>query len=228
VAILNEYGQPISEDLDGWQPPGMPTHDALTGNTVRLEPLQRARHAIPLFHTFRYADDSLWTYMPLGPFADAAELGQLIDAMNRNRDSLPYAVIVDGEVHGMLSFLRIQPDIGVLEIGWIAFSPMIQQSTATTETVWLLLQHAFTSGYRRVEWKCDALNERSRRAAERFGFQYEGTFRQATHYKGRNRDTTWLGMTDGDWAAIGPAFSAWLAPENFDDEGRQLTRLADT
>lgn len=203
----------------------MPAHDAIVGRIVRLEPLQRARHAIPLFHTFKFADDSLWTYMPLGPFEDAAGLGQLIDAMNRNRDTQPYAVIVDGEVHGMLSFLRIQPDIGSLEIGWIAFSPMIQRSTATTETLALLLRHAFESGYRRVEWKCDSLNAKSRAAAERLGFEYEGTFRKATHYKGRNRDTAWFAMTDDDWPVIDQGLENWLSPDNFDEAGNQLTPL---
>ena len=225
MTTTNEHGQPISEDLDGWEPPEMPAHDAIVGRIVRLEPLQRARHAIPLFHTFKFADDSLWTYMPLGPFEDAAGLGQLIDAMNRNRDTQPYAVIVDGEVHGMLSFLRIQPDIGSLEIGWIAFSPMIQRSTATTETLALLLRHAFESGYRRVEWKCDSLNAKSRAAAERLGFEYEGTFRKATHYKGRNRDTAWFAMTDDDWPVIDQGLENWLSPDNFDEAGNQLTPL---
>ena len=192
---------------------------------MRLEPLQRARHAIPLFHTFKFAEDSLWTYMSHGPFPDAAELGQLIDAKNKNRDTLPFAVIVDGEVHGMLSYLRIQPDVGVIEIGWIAFSPMIQRSTATTEAIWLLLRHAFDAGYRRVEWKCDALNERSRAAALRLGFLYEGTFRKATHYKGRNRDTAWFAMTDDEWAEQKHGFTQWLSPDNFDADGTQRSRL---
>ena len=227
MSRTNEFDQPISDDLGGWEPPEMPTHDALVGRTVRLEPLQRARHAIPLFHTFKFADDSLWTYMPLGPFEDAAGLGQLIEAMNRNRDSQPYAVIVDGEVHGMVSYLRIQPDIGSLEIGWVTFSPMIQRSTATTETIALLLRHAFDSGYRRVEWKCDALNAKSRQAAERLGFSYEGTFRKATHYKGRNRDTAWFAMTDDEWLVIDRGLAKWLSMENFDAAGQQRARLGE-
>jgi len=225
VAITNEHGQSISEDLGTWRPPKMPRHETLTGQTVRLEPLERGRHAIPLFHTFRHSDESMWTYMSHGPFHDAAELGQLIDAMIRNPDGLAYAVIVDDEVHGILSLLRIQPDVGVLEIGWIAFSPMIQRSTATTETIALLLRHVFDAGYRRVEWKCDALNDASRNAEERLGFQYEGTFRKATHYKGRNRDTAWFALLDDDWPTVGQGFAKWLSPENFDDEGIQRTRL---
>lgn len=227
VVATNEFGQPISNDLGSWTPPGMPEHQTLTGRWVRLEPFQRARHAIALFHTFQYADASLWTYMPFGPFRDGAELGQLLDAFDRNRDSLPFVVIVDGEAHGFISYLRIQHDIGVLEIGGIAFSPMIQRSTATTEAVFLLMRHAFFSGYRRVEWKCDALNEPSRNAAQRLGFMYEGTFRKATHYKGRNRDTAWFAVTDDDWVVTERVLSKWLSLDNFDADGKQRVRLGD-
>ncbi len=224
---VNEFGQPIGDDLGRWTPPLPPEHVEREGTHVRLEPLQRARHAIPLFHTFKFADDSLWTYMALGPFADAAEIGQLIDAMNKAPDTQPYAVIVENEVHGFLSYLRLQADIGVAEIGWITFSPMLQRTTATTETIFLLLDHAFASGYRRVEWKCDALNQPSRNAAERLGFSYEGTFSKATHYKGRNRDTAWFAMTDDDWVDNGRRLRSWLAPDNFEEDGTQRQRLGD-
>lgn len=227
MSVVNEYGQEISADLGDWVPPKMPNHAALTGTRVRLEPLHRSQHAIPLFHEFATADPSLWTYMPLGPFVDAAELGQLIDAMNHNRDSLPYAVFVDGEIRGVLSYLRIQPDVGCLEIGWIVFAPSMQRSTASTETIFLLLRHAFDSGYRRVEWKCDALNQKARDAAVRLGFLYEGTFRKSTHYKGRNRDTAWYSMTDDDWAMQNLLFVNWLSMENFDAAGTQRVRLGD-
>ncbi len=224
---VNEFGQPIGDDLGRWTPPLPPDHVEREGNYVRLEPLQRARHAIPLLHTFKFADDSLWTYMPLGPFDDAAEIGQLIDAMNKAPDAQPYAVIVEHEVHGFLSYLRTQADVGVIEIGWITFSPMLQRTTATTETIFLLLEHAFASGYRRVEWKCDALNQPSRNAAERLGFRYEGTFSKATHYKGRNRDTAWFAMTDDDWVDNGRRLRTWLASENFEEDGTQRQRLGD-
>ena len=227
MARVNEFGQPIGDDLGRWTPPLPPEHSELEGQYVRLEPLQRARHAIPLFHTFKFADDSLWTYMALGPFSDAAELGQLVDAMNKAPDTHPYAVIVENEVHGFLSYLRTQADIGVIEIGWITFSPMLQRTTATTEAITLLLDHAFSSGYRRVEWKCDALNQPSRNTAERLGFRYEGTFAKATHYKGRNRDTAWFAMTDDDWKDAGRRLRTWLAPENFDADGTQRQRLGD-
>ena len=224
---VNEFGQPIGDDLGGWTPPLLPEHIGLDGNYVRLEPLQRARHAVPLFHTFKFADDSLWTYMGLGPFEDAAGLGQLIDAMNKAPDSQPYAVIVENETHGFLSYLRAQADVGVIEIGWITFSPMLQRTTATTETLFLLLEHAFASGYRRVEWKCDAHNQSSRNAAERLGFRYEGTFIKATHYKGRSRDTAWFAMTDDEWVDNGRRLREWLAPENFKEDGTQRQHLRD-
>lgn len=224
---MNTHGQPIGEDLGRWTPPLAPEHVDINGNHVRLEPLQRTRHAIPLFHTFAHVDESIWTYMALGPFGDAADIGQLIDAMTKSPDTQPYAVIVDNEVHGFLSYLRMQPDVGVIEIGWITFSPMLQRTTATTEVIYLLLEHAFATGYRRVEWKCDSLNRPSRDSAERYGFTYEGTFRKATHYKGRNRDTAWFAMTDDEWILNGRRISAWLSPDNFDDAGVQRRRLGD-
>ncbi len=224
---VNEFGQPIGDDLGRWTPPLPPDHVEHNGTYVRLEPLQRSRHAIPLFHTFQFAEDSLWTYMALGPFEDAAGIGQLVDAMNKAPDTQPYAVIIENEVHGFLSYLRTQSDIGVIEIGWITFSPMLQRTTATTETIYLLLEHAFASGYRRVEWKCDALNKPSRNAAERLGFRYEGTFLKATHYKGRNRDTAWFAMTDDDWVDNGRRLRTWLAPDNFETDGTQRQRLGD-
>jgi len=223
VARTNDFGQPIGEDLGRWIPPPAPEHRDING----AQPLRRSRHAIPLFHTFKQASDAEWTYMPLGPFIDAAEIGQLIDAMNKARDIHPYAVIVDNEVHGFLTYLNIRADEGVIEIGWIIFSPQLQQSTATTEALFMLMDHAFATGYRRVEWKCDALNARSRTTAERLGFRYEGTFRQATHYKGRNRDTAWFAMTEEDWILNGRRLRTWLDPVNFDDDGTQRQRLGD-
>jgi len=227
VARTNENGQPIGEDLGRWIPPPVPEHQEFNGDHVRLEPLQRSRHAIPLFHTFKPVSDAEWTYMPLGPFVDAAEMGQLFDAMNKAPDTQPYAVIVNNEVHGFMTYLRIQADVGAIEIGWIMFSPQLQRSTATTEALFMLMDHAFTTGYRRLEWKCDALNARSRTTAERLGFTYEGTFRQATHYKGRNRDTAWFAMTDQDWILNGRRIRNWLSPVNFDDDGTQRQRLGD-
>ncbi len=227
MARTNEFGQPIGEDLGRWVPPPVPEHKELAGNHVRLEPLQRSRHGIPLFHTFKQSGDEQWTYMPLGPFGDAADLGMLIDALSKAPNTQAYAVVIDSEVFGFLSYLNVQADVGVLEIGWIAFSPHLQRTTASTEVLYLLLDHAFSTGYRRVEWKCDSLNARSRATAERLGFTYEGTFRQSTHYKGRNRDSAWFGMTDTDWTLAGRRLRNWLSPVNFNDDGSQRQRLGD-
>lgn len=227
VARTNDSGQPIGEDLGRWVAPPAPESKELTGTHVRLEPLQRSRHGIPLFHTLKQAADEEFTYLPLGPFGDAAELGQLIDALAKTRNTQPYAVIIDNEVYGFLSYLNIQPDVGSIEIGWITFAPQLQRTTASTEVLYMLLNHAFSTGYRRVEWKCDSLNARSRATAERLGFAYEGTFRQATHYKGRNRDTAWFAMTDSDWTINGRRLQNWLSPVNFNDDGTQRQRLGD-
>lgn len=227
MARTNDFGQPIGEDLGRWTPPAVPEHVEIGGEHLLLEPLQRARHAIPLFHTFKFDDGSMWTYMPLGPFADAAGLGQLIDSMSKARDVFAYAVIVENEVHGFLSYLNTHADTGTIEIGWVTFSPMMQRTTASTEAIYLLLKNAFDMGYRRVEWKCDSLNERSRNTAQRLGFLYEGTFKQATHYKGRNRDTAWFAMTDKDWIQNGRRLATWLDAGNFDEDGTQRQRLGD-
>ena len=214
-------------DLGRWTPPPLLEHKELHGSHVQLEPLQRSRHAIPMFHTFKQAGDEHWTYMSFGPFADAAELGQVFDAMVKARNVLPYAVLVNNETHGFMSYLRAQPDVGVIEIGSIIFSPQLQRTTGTTEAVFLMLDHAFSNGYRRVEWKCDSLNARSRAAAERLGFEYEGTFRNATHYKGRNRDTSWYALTDEEWPLTERRLRTWLSPVNFNDDGSQRQRLGD-
>ena len=192
---------------------------------MRLEPLDPTPHAAPLFEAFVDAPDSLWTYLQHGPFATADELGEALSTLCDSAERLPFAVVVDGRPVGFLAYLRITAEHGVIEIGSIAFSPGLQRTTAATEAVSLLIDHAFAIGYRRVEWKCDDLNARSRVAAERFGFRYEGTFRKAVVYKGRSRDTAWLAITDDEWPAVAAAHRSWLAPENFDTAGRQRTRL---
>ena len=221
MAYSNNFGQSVGEDLGSWTPPLAPEHSALNGQYVRLEPLQRTQHAIPLFHTFKHVDESVWTYMSAGPFQDAAELGHIFEGFNKAKDVLPYVVTIDNNFHGFMSYLRMQPSVGVIEIGWITFAPSMQRTRASTEAVFLLLDHAFRSGYRRVEWKCDSLNQPSRNAAERLGFVYEGIFRKATHYKGRNRDTAWFAMTDDDWPVVSRRIRTWLDPMNFDENGQQ-------
>lgn len=222
----NEYGQPVGTTLEGWDPPrGLPDHRTMTGRTVALEPLDPSRHAAHLFEALEPASAAIWTYMGFGPFIDSASLQVELQRMVDAPDWLPYTFVVDDEFTGFASYLRIQPRDGTIEIGSIVFSPQLQRTTAATEGLYLMMRHAFDQGYRRVEWKCDDLNAPSIRAAERLGFTYEGTFRQATHYKGRNRDTAWYAIVDREWPVIKASFDDWLAPENFDDDGRQRSPL---
>ncbi len=222
----NEFGQPVGDDLGAWVPPaGPPELSTIAGQFVTLEPLQRTRHAIPLFHAFKRSDPTTWTYLPVGPFQDAAELGQIISQHEQNEAVNPFAVVVNNEPLGFFTQMRIRPDEGVLEVGWVVFSTELQRSRASTEAQYLLLKHAFESGYRRVEWKCDSLNEPSRKAAERLGYRFEGIFKKATHYKGRNRDTAWFAIAHDEWDQLDSGFRRWLHSSNFDESGQQLTKL---
>ena len=228
MAHTNEYGQPVGDDLGDWtSPEPIDSSLPLIGTYVRLEPAERARHTIPLFHAFRPAPASLWTYMHWGPFQDAADLGQLLSQLGTRPDWVPYVAVVDDEPLGMLCYLRMEADDGVIEIGGITLAPSMQRTAASTEAVFLLLDHAFDRGFRRVEWKCDALNAPSRRTAERLGFTYEGTFAKATHYKGRSRDTSWYAIVDDDWPRLRARIATWLDPDNFDETGLQRRRLDD-
>ncbi len=172
----------------------------------------------------------MWTYLPVGPFADLDAYRAWVEGASRSTDPLFFAIVdaATGRAVGVASYLRIDPANGVIEVGHLQFSPRLQRTPAATEAIFLLMRHAFDDlGYRRFEWKCDSLNAPSRAAAERLGFQYEGTFRQAVVYKGRNRDTAWYAIVDGDWPTIRAGFEAWLSPGNFDGVGRQRVRLAD-
>lgn len=227
MTSLNDFGQPVGEPLRDWQVPALPSSIGIRGDHVELAPFDRLAHAGPLMVAFADAPDSLWTYMTFGPFQKSDDMAETIDTMLATPGWQPYVILVDGNPVGFASYLRIDPSGGVLEIGAITFSPQLQRTAAATEALFLMIDHAFELGYRRCEWKCDELNGPSRAAAERLGFRYEGTFRQATHYKGRNRDTAWYAITDRDWPPLANAFRSWLAPSNFDAQGRQLTRLGD-
>ncbi len=225
VTRTNEFGQPIGDDLLGWREPARPSRLALEGSRVDLVPLDPGDHAAQLFEAFAPASASLWTYMSFGPFSDIHELSRTLDGLNRLDGWLPYAVVVSGVAVGLAAYLRVDPPNGVLEIGSLAFSPGLQNTSAATEALYLMIDHCFELGYRRCEWKCDDLNGPSHTAARRLGFQYEGTFRLATHYKGRSRDTAWYAITNREWPDLREAFQAWLAPANFDEGGTQLATL---
>lgn len=207
-----------------------PSRSEIPGRTVTLVPLDSDAHASALFEATQGpgADPRMWDYLGYGPFANLAEFTQTLQVFAASVDPLWYAFIdrVTGEPLGAGGYLRIDPTNRVIEIGHLLFGSAMQRSTAATETIFLLIQNAFDLGYRRVEWKCNDLNERSKRAALRFGFTYEGTFRQHMIIKGRNRDTAWFAITDGDWPVIERAYVAWLGTENFDEHGQQLRRLS--
>jgi RimJ/RimL family protein N-acetyltransferase len=211
-----------------WKPARLPERITIEGETVRVEPLDAARHAEQLYSASAKAD-AIWDYLPYGPFASQAEFTAWLQARAKSDDPL-FFVIVDPEARearGMASLLRMTPEHGVIEIGHIWFAPALQRTRAATEAIYLLSRYAFELGNRRYEWKCNALNQASRRAAERFGFTFEGVFRQAQVVKGRNRDTAWYSMTDAEWPSRRAAFEAWFRPENFDSSGRQRRSLAE-
>lgn len=226
----NAYGQPIGQPVAGWMPRPRPERVTLDGRCCRLEPLDADRHAAELYAAFADApDDSDWTYMGAGPFPDAASYLSFARTAAASADPMHYAVIdrASGRAVGTLSLLRIDPANGAIEVGWVAFSRALKRTPVSTEAQYLLMRYVFDAlGYRRYEWKCDDLNAPSRAAAARLGFQYEGTFRQAVVYKGRNRDTAWFAMLDRDWPVLAASFEAWLAPANFDEHGAQRRSLA--
>ena len=213
--------------LADWGPPGLPIRAVLEGRYARLEPLSRA-HIAGLCDAHREDQSgAIWTYLPVGPFDDAG-YAAWVDANRVLHDPLHFAVrMADGRLGGTLSLMRMAPLAGTIETGWLTFAPRLQRSREATEAVYLLMKWAFEAGYRRFEWKCDAANRGSRLAAERFGFSFEGVFRQASIVKGRNRDTAWFAAIDGEWPALRAAFETWLAPENFDIDGQQKCRLGD-
>lgn len=196
------------------------------GRSVLLEPL-RSDHAAELFEALGHTP-TMWTYLPTEPPTDVAGMTAIIDdSLLAPAGRLAYLVRdADGTAQGTLSYCAIEPAIGTIEVGWVAFGPDLQRTRTSTEAQYLLMKHAFDDlGYRRYEWKCDSLNAASRSAATRLGFTEEGTWRNARIYKGRNRDTTWLSITGEEWPHVRVALERWLSDGNFDGEGRQRTSL---
>jgi RimJ/RimL family protein N-acetyltransferase len=221
---------PLGEPVD-LSPVPRPEHQTLPGRYVVLRPLDADRDAEPLFEVSHPpdGDPGIWTYLFDGPYRDVAELQAALREAEHSEDSLFFAVLpaATGRASGVASYLRIVPEFGVIEIGNIWFGRPLQRTAAATEAIYLLARHVFDDlGYRRLEWKCNALNAASRRAAERFGFTFEGVFRQHMVVKGRNRDTAWYAIVDRDWPAIRGSCERWLDPENFDPAGRQRVGLA--
>lgn len=227
----NEYGQPIGDPLPDWSPRPFPPHETLEGRLCRLERLRADAHAVGLFEEYAKASDGRgWTYLAYGPFSSAEEYAKHARWMESQEDTLFYAIIdrATGVPVGVASYLRIDPNMGSIEVGHLSYSPSLQRTPLSTEAMYLMMRHVFDDlGYRRYEWKCDSRNGPSVAAAKRLGFRFEGIFRQAVVYNGRNRDTSWLSILDGEWPAIGDALQTWLAPQNFDENGRQRRRLAE-
>jgi RimJ/RimL family protein N-acetyltransferase len=226
---VNNFGQPIGAELPDWQPPPRPGRVTLAGRFCRVEPLDVERHARQL-HDANSLDPEgrMWTYLFSGPFASYEEYRAWLAPRPSSEDPLFFAFVDLGRAQavGLGSYLRIEPGSGSVEVGHLQFSPLMQRTPVATEAMYLMMKHAFELGYRRYEWKCDALNAASRRAAERLGFTFEGIFRQAIVYKGRSRDTAWYSILDREWPALDAALRAWLDPSNFDAEGRQRVSLA--
>lgn len=214
--------------LPDWQPPAKPARAVLQGRAVRLEPMEAESHAADLHRAYQ-GHDGLWDYMPYGPFSSASAYHRWCKDTAMAEDPHFYVLrdMVSGQCGGVASYLRITPAAGSIEVGHICLAPEIARSVAWTEAMFLMMQWAFDAGYRRYEWKCNALNLASRRAAQRLGFSYEGIFRQMMVVKGRNRDTAWFSVIDSEWPALREAYLAWLAPQNFDSKGRQIERLSD-
>lgn len=218
------FGEPVAN----WTPPPVPNFVKLRGHYAQIELLKPDAHAADI-HRANCADDQIWDYLPYGPFTSAASYHRWMRDITSGNDPRFYAIkdIGSGHFGGVASYLRIAPEAGSIEVGHINLSKELQGTQVATEALYLMMDWAFEAGYRRFEWKCDALNVASRRAAQRLGFSYEGVFRQAVVVKGRNRDTAWFAAIDKEWPALKEAFSAWLRPQNFDAEGRQLERLSD-
>jgi RimJ/RimL family protein N-acetyltransferase len=225
---VNALGQPIGETLGEWKVPAWPPREPEGGRFCRLEPLEVSRHSAALYSELEAdIEGRSWTYLPYGPFKDFEDFRDWLGNYCIGNDPIFYAIVehASGKPLGLVSYLRINPSDGVIEVGHVIFSPRLQRTPAATEAMYLMMKRAFELGYRRYEWKCDSLNAKSRAAAERLGFQFEGVFRQDRAYKGRNRDTAWLSVIDQEWPARNRAFERWLSPENFDERGKQKKSL---
>ena len=221
--------QPIGFSIGDWIPPVRPPAEPMIGRYCRLERLDADRDGQSLFDAYALDSEGRnWTYLPHGPFENYAEFHIWLSGMAKLDDPF-FFTIIDAESQtsvGIASYLRITPPAGSIEVGHIHYSPLLQRTPAATEAMYLMMEQAFALGYRRYEWKCDALNAPSRMAAQRLGLSYEGIFRQATVYKLRNRDTAWYAAIDREWPDLKQAFEQWLDPNNFDNDRNQKTRLS--
>ena len=220
---------PQTEDLACWKPVKLPCPTLLEGRYVRLEPLNARRHTADLWRGVE-GHDEVWDYLSEGPFNREADLRLTIEQKENGSAAVFLAIVprASGKAEGYASYMRIDPANGVIEVGNILMTPSLQKTTAATEAMYLMARHIFEDlGYRRYEWKCNANNGPSRRAALRYGFTFEGIFRQHMIVKGKNRDTAWFSMLNTEWPTRKAAFEEWLDPANFEAEGRQRRSLAE-
>ena len=224
-----QTGLPIGPRVDA-SPARLPRRTILRGRLVTIAPLDPAGHEEALYEgTHGQGRETLWLYLAEGPFPDRSSFRAYLEKLARSEDPLSFAIIANatGRAAGHAAYMRITPEHRVIEVGNIFYSPAIARSTAATEAMYLMARHVFEElGYRRYEWKCNALNEPSRRAALRLGFSFEGVFRRHMIQKGRSRDTAWYAMVDDEWPQRRARFERWLAPENFDESGRQRLPLS--
>lgn len=228
---LNHFGQPVGFPVDNWHARPRPPKSGMSGNYCRVVPIDLYLHAAELHQAYiKNLEHRIWTYLGYGPFDTLEDFKAWMKDYCLGSDPLFHAIIENDSstALGVASYMRIQPEFGVIEVGHINYSPALQRKRAGTEAMYLMMQRVFDElGYRRYEWKCDALNAGSCKAAVRLGFAFEGIFRQATIYKGRNRDTAWYSIVDTEWPALKNAFQCWLKRENFDSNGRQIQRLSE-
>lgn len=228
---INQLGQPIGDALPDFQPGDLPHLERIEGQYVIIERLSKDKNGADLYEV--YGPDSpadMWTYLFQNPAQNQAEWSQKLEQMLAAQDRFHYAIVdkESGKALGTFALMRIDRNNRVIEVGAVTYSPKLKRTRPATEAQYLLARYVFEElEYRRYEWKCDALNQPSRRAAERLGFTYEGRFRQALVYKGRNRDTDWLSMIDKDWPAVKSRLEKWLSSDNFDEKGQQIKALSD-
>ena len=224
---LPSSGQPVGLPVADPSPAPRPGPVTLTGRFGTVERLDPARHGATMWEAMR-GHDGLWSYNPFGPFKDTAVFAAWLAEREKVADPYYYSIVDPvGRAIGMATLMEIRPAMRVIEVGHICYTPSLQRTPLATEAIYLLARYIFEQlGYRRFEWKCNVLNAPSYRAAQRYGFVYEGLFRQHMVVKGRNRDTAWFSMLDSEWPARKVAFERWLAPDNFDKDGRQRTSLA--
>lgn len=220
--------RPVGPIVPNWTPPPLPPATEMLGQYAKVVPFDLDAHSRSLYDLNR-TDDTIWDYMPQGPFANFNAYRDWMEANALGADPMFHTIINQetNRAEGVATYLRIAPEVGSIEVGFITYSPALQRTRAGTEAMILMMRRAFELGYRRYEWKCNALNQPSRRLAMRLGMSFEGVFRQAAIVKDRNRDTAWYAAIDKDWPDISGAFDTWLASDNFDENGRQIASLSD-